>query len=63
MALELLRRWNENQLGLEPITIGLWVGDNSLPNSMDGLIKEFEKLNDGNKNKIPFQIALGVGQI
>lgn len=54
MALELLRRWNENQLGLEPITIGLWVGDNSLPNSMDGLIKEFEALNEGNKNKIPF---------
>ena len=54
MALELLRRWDENQLGLEPITIGLWVGDNSLPNSMDGLIKEFKALNEGNKNKIPF---------
>jgi hypothetical protein len=54
MALELIRRWNEEQLGLEPITIGLWVGDNSLPNSMDGLIKEFEALNEGNKNKIPF---------
>lgn len=54
MALELLRRWNENQLGLEPITIGLWVGDNSLPNSMEGLIEELQKLKDGTKNKIPF---------
>lgn len=54
MALELIRRWNEEQLGSEPVTIGLWVGDNSLPNSMDGLIEEFEKLNKGNKNKIPF---------
>lgn len=54
MALELLRRWDENQLGLEPITIGLWVGDNSLPNSMEGLKEEFKRLNEGKKNKIPF---------
>jgi hypothetical protein len=54
MALELLRRWDENQLGSEPITIGLWVGDNSLPNSMNGLLEELQKLKDGQKNKIPF---------
>lgn len=55
MALELLRRWDENQLGLEPITIGLWVGDNSLPNSMERLLEELTKLQVGNeKNKIPF---------
>ena len=34
MALELLRRWDENQLGLEPISSGFWVGDNSLPNKI-----------------------------
>jgi hypothetical protein len=54
MALELLRRWNEKQLGLEPITIGLWVGDNSLPNSMEGLIEENKFLNEKKRNKIPF---------
>ncbi|MBE7640387.1 helicase [Salegentibacter sp. BLCTC] len=54
MALELLRRWDENQLGLEPISIGLWVGDNSLPNSMEGLLEELQKLKEGKKNKIPF---------
>lgn len=55
MALELLRRWDENQLGLEPISIGLWVGDNSLPNSMEGLLEQLQKLKEGNKNnKIPF---------
>lgn len=55
MALELLRRWDEDQLGKEPITIGLWVGDNSIPNSMEGLIEEFRKLIQHQSNKIPFQ--------
>lgn len=63
MALELIRRWDNYSLGDEPITIGLWVGDNSLPNKTsnkvngiekDSLIEEFEKLNNGTANKIPF---------
>lgn len=63
MALELIRRWGNYDLGDEPITIGLWVGDNSLPNKTsnkvngiekDSLIEEFEKLNNGTANKIPF---------
>ncbi len=54
MALELMRRWDLYQLGDEPITIGLWVGDNSLPNKTEDLIKEFEKLNNEKPNKIPF---------
>lgn len=54
MALELLRRWNQYGLGNEPITIGLWVGDNSLPNKTQDLIVEFEKLNKKQPNKIPF---------
>lgn len=54
MALELLRRWDESILGKEPITIGLWVGDNSLPNSIDGLIEEYKNLINGQRNKIPF---------
>jgi len=63
MALELLRRWDVNQFGLEPITIGLWVGDNSLPNKIsntvggkekNSLLEEFQNLQEGKKNKIPF---------
>lgn len=65
MALELIRRWDVSVLGKEPINIGLWVGNNSIPNrliysanirSKDSLQYEFEKLNDvnGKENKIPF---------
>jgi hypothetical protein len=65
MALELIRRWDVSILGKEPINIGLWVGNNSIPNKLtyrandknkDSLQYEFEKLNDvkGKENKIPF---------
>ena len=62
MALELIRRWGDYGLGIEPISIGLWVGNNSLPNKLlhnpndrnkDSLLSEFEKINKGEKNKIP----------
>jgi hypothetical protein len=62
MALELIRRWGNYELGDEPITIGLWVGNNSLPNKLvhnpndknkDSLLAEFEKINKEEKNKIP----------
>lgn len=54
MALELIRRWGTHNLGAEPITIGLWVGDNSLPNKTEDLIKEYENLKNKRSNKIPF---------
>jgi hypothetical protein len=54
MALELMRRWGNYELGDEPINIGLWVGDNSLPNKIDDLIFEYENLKNGRSNKIPF---------
>ncbi|MDP1815116.1 MAG: helicase-related protein [Leadbetterella sp.] len=54
MALELIRRWGDYELGDEPINIGLWVGDNSLPNKADDLIIEYENLKNGRSNKIPF---------
>ncbi len=63
MALELLRRWDNFDLGKEPIFIGLWVGDNSLPNRMlprnesdkNNLLTEFHKLAQGNRSKIPYE--------
>lgn len=54
MALELIRRWRRYALGEEPIMIGLWVGDNSLPNKTENLIEEYQKLNRNEPNKIPF---------
>ncbi|MCF0075332.1 hypothetical protein LZD49_32945 [Dyadobacter sp. CY261] len=54
MALEQLRRWDMYGLGAEPITIGLWVGDKSLPNRIEDLLVEFNNLSNGRSNKIPF---------
>lgn len=55
MALELIRRWGNYELGEEPINIGLWVGKNSIPNSNIDLIYEYEhKLNLKKENRIPF---------
>lgn len=59
LALEQIRRWNLYNLGEEPISIGLYVGDDSLPNSATKLLEEAQKwntFNDNNerlKSKIP----------
>ena len=51
LALEQIRRWGMFDLGDEPISIGLFVGDNSLPNKAkgnkreDGLLEECQKWN------------------
>ncbi len=65
MALELMRRWDPTSLGKEPIFIGLWVGDNSLPNRMlptdeddkNNLLTEFKKLSEKKKSKIPYEFC------
>lgn len=65
ICLELTRRWDEEELGKEPITIGMWVGKNSMPNTREDLTKEIENIDlqienykgDGIpdvKTKIPF---------
>ena len=42
MALELVRRWGIFDLGKEPIFIGMWVGNDSLPNRLEDLEKEYK---------------------
>lgn len=46
LALELLRRWDIYELGEEPISIGLYVGDKSLPNKAKDLLIECLKWNE-----------------
>jgi hypothetical protein len=54
-------------LGQEPIRIGLYVGDDQIPNKTTdpikggGLIQEFEKLNTGSPSKIPFTTCICCG--
>lgn len=45
LALEQLRRWKLYDLGDEPITIGLFVGEDSLPNNAKSLSDECQKWN------------------
>ena len=45
LALEQLRRWNLYGLGDEPISIGLFVGEDSLPNNARTLAEECQKWN------------------
>ncbi|WP_430399094.1 helicase-related protein [Flavobacterium sp.] len=71
IALELMRRGHESfgqDLGVEPIRIGLYVGDNQIPNKTKdtrnqgkGLIDEFKKLNDKIPSKIPFEKCVCCG--
>jgi len=58
LALEQIRKWDDKyNLGDKEITIGLYVGSNSLPNKKEDLVKEATKWNnraDGDNNtKIP----------
>jgi hypothetical protein len=59
MALELIRRWRTYLLGEEPIYIGLFVGQGSLPNKLkgekDSLEKEYDNLKKGLRSKIPLR--------
>ena len=45
LALEQIRRWNLYNLGDEPISIGLFVGEDSLPNNAKSLSDECQKWN------------------
>lgn len=54
MALELIRRWDVYAIGSEPIYIGLYVGQGSLPNKLregeDSLLSEYKKLKEARGN-------------
>jgi hypothetical protein len=72
VALELMRRGKASfgqDLGIEPIRIGLYVGDDQLPNKTKdtnkqgkGLIDEFKKLNQKKQSKIPFDKCVCCGE-
>lgn len=51
LALEQIRRWDDSNLGDEPISIGLFVGDDSLPNKAIKLLEECRKWNNVIHNK------------
>lgn len=51
LALEQLRRWDTANLGSEPISIGLFVGDSSLPNTAKDLLEECLKWNTSYNGK------------
>jgi hypothetical protein len=63
-ALELMRRGHKSfgqDLGVEPIRIGLFVGDNQLPNKTTHLIDEFKKLNEKKSSKVPIDKCVCCG--
>ena len=55
-ALEQIRKWGNYSLGKEEISIGLYVGNDALPNKLsgaDGLREEASKWQEGKDSKIP----------
>ena len=72
MALELMRRWGTYSLGQEPIYIGLFVGQGSLPNKLKGdksLEEEYDQLRTAQANgkvarsKIPLRKCPWCGHV
>lgn len=57
-AAEMLRRYNPKQLGLEPFSIGLWIGADSSPNTFDDAIEKLEQIRDEQEVKVgnPMQL-------
>lgn len=54
-ALERMRAWPGDPYGLGhvPVTLGLYVGEQSLPNTLQGLDGEWQKRRNGDPDKIP----------
>jgi len=61
-ALEVLRSWEVYKLGSEIISIGLFVGKDSLPNSEDDLKKESDEWLQNKESRIPLTTCPWCGQ-
>lgn len=55
-ACDLIRKENENLLGTDRISIGLWVGGDTSPNNMQDAVKAYDKLYNGTSDINPFVI-------
>jgi hypothetical protein len=55
-ACEILRRKNENKLGLEPFSIGLWVGGDSSPNKFSDAYDLYQRTIDEQSPDNRFQV-------
>jgi hypothetical protein len=56
-AMEYIRRKNENELGKEPFSIGIWVGRETTPNTRKDAISKFNKLQSDSSAENPFLIS------
>lgn len=57
-AAEMLRKHNLKQLGMEPFSIGLWIGADSSPNTFEDAIEKLEQIRDGQEVKLGNPIQL-----
>lgn len=69
LALEQIRQWGKSHLGDEPISIGLFVGENSLPNTSKKLLEEclkwaepHDKSGRRKESKIPLDMCPCCGE-
>ena len=68
LALEQIRQWNTDYLGKEPITIGLFVGEGSLPNTAQKLLEEcmkwavHDESGQRKESKIPLDVCPCCGE-
>lgn len=55
-ACEMIRKEKEPLLGKDRISIGLWVGGETSPNSMQDAVQKYDKLYNGTSDENPFVI-------
>jgi hypothetical protein len=58
LALEQLRRWKDTKLGEEPISIGLYVGKDSLPNTAKDLLEQCNIWGTNEEKRVESKIPL-----
>ena len=55
-ACDIIRKENEELLGTDRISIGLWVGGDTSPNTMQEAVQKYDKLYNGMSDENPFVI-------